>query len=188
MKFKITRLSFRTSFPKDAVIRLLGLDGKISDWEYGVGLNGYPDAMYYNGIKIAYNVQRGFECFVHMSGKGCKTFEDNTDLSGWIELLSLLSKHRDLFSLGLIDIACDDLHIDNLKDLYYSFGSCELFKYKSFQSGSKNLLRVGSPQSSCSLVVSDFDTKPFYRAELQLKDKSVRLFLDFISISSSFEK
>ncbi len=205
MLFLVDTLSFRVaSFNRFEILEILGLDGRISDWEDGVGFNGYPNAMCYNGIKIAYNGQRGFECYVHMSGKGCRAWEDNTILSGWNELLEILSYNKDLFHMARIDIACDDysddLRIDRLIR-YKAAGKYSSRCTKIFATiFDEEAFYVGSPQSNTRLRIynkklergyteqDDLEGKPWYRAEFQFRDEVASACVDELVKSNDFGK
>lgn len=201
MVFLVDTLSFRAvSASRLELIEILGLKDKIISWEDGVGFNGYPNAMYYNGIRIAYNGQRGFECYVHMSGKGCRTWEDLTDLSGFPELLQILSDNKDLFHMARIDIACDDytdsLRLDRLQKYYLAGKYSTRSKYITFVTGSEEIMYVGSPQSDTRLRIynkklergysepEDLDGKPWYRAEFQFRDNVATAAVDTFCSSS----
>jgi len=201
MIFLVDTLSFRVvSLKKFDVIEILGLTDKIEAWEDGVGFNGYPNAMYYNGIRIAYNGQRGFECYVHMSGKGCRTWEDLTSLSGFQELIQLLSDNKDMFHMARIDIACDDytdsLNLQRLQKYYNAGKYSTRATYITFVTGSEEIMYVGSPQSDTRLRIynkklergyteqKDLDGKPWYRAEFQFRDKVATACVTALSKSS----
>ncbi len=204
MLFLVDTLSFRAvSLNRFEILEFLGLENKINEWEDGVGFNGYPNAMYYNGIKIGYNGQRGFECYVHMSGKGCRTWEDYTDLAGWSELLQLLANNKDMFHMARIDIACDDftdtLRIKRLQRHY------ELNKYSTrstfitFVTGSEEIMYVGAPQSDTRLRIynkklergykpEDNEFEHWYRAEFQFRDKVASACVDELVNSNNIGK
>ncbi len=204
MLFLVDNLNFRVaSFNRFEVLEILGLDGRISDWEDGVGFFGYPNGMYYNGIRILYNGQRGFECYVQLSGKGCRSWEDNTTLSGWPELLQILADNKDIFHMARIDIACDDFTDDldihrlaryyesqkyssRCKEIYYTFGTKEIFYVGSEKSNT--LLRIYNKKLERGYKPEDNEVENWWRAEFQFRDEVATACVDELVKSNDIGK
>ena len=196
MPILVDTLSFRARFDnKEKILQILGISDTIFDWEDGVGFNGYPQAIYYAGIKIGFNGCKGFSCYVHMSGKGCRTWEDHTTLEGgWMTLLEYLKLEPDNYHFARLDLAYDDytdtLNIERI-DKYR-----RLRKYSTKTTffttvmGSEEIAYIGSPQSHTRLRIynkklergytepEDLDGKPWYRCEFQFRDECATACVD----------
>lgn len=203
MRFLVDTLSFRCyELDFENLCKFLGLDFPI-DWEDGTPRYGYPEAKYFNGIIIYYGGHEGFESYLHMSGKGCRMYEDlykkryGHDLDwhlffNYCVNLKVKNTCNSLIHFSRIDIACDDytdrLKVDRLVRYY------ELGKYtsrcKDWTQGrlSEDWLYIGSPKSDIRLRIYnkklergfnevDLEGKPWYRAELQLRDDKATAFI-----------
>lgn len=196
MPILVDTLSFRARLStKEEILKFLGLSDSIFDWEKGIGFNGYPQSIYYGGIKIGYNGLKGFMCYVHMSGKGCRTWEDHTTLEGgWLKLLELLNLDSDEYHFARLDLACDD-YTDTLNlNRIDKYRRCQRYSTKTTYfttvMGSEEIAYIGSPQSHTRLRIynkklergytepEDLDGKPWYRAEFQFRDECAAACVD----------
>lgn len=203
MRFLVDTLSFRCyELTFENLCRFLGLDSPIN-WEEGSPRYGYPYAKYYNGIIIYYGGHEGFESYLHMSGKGCRMYEDlykkryGQDLD-WRLLFEYLldlkvqSTGNSLIHFSRVDIACDD-NTDRL-DLYRLWRYYKADKWTSrasyfdFTQGSREIIYIGSPQSDIRLRIynkklergfkeEDLNGEHWYRAEFQLRDDKATEFI-----------
>lgn len=186
----VDTLSFRANF--DSFKKLEDFLGFYpGDWCPGTRYNtNYLNSLYYEGIIIGYNGQAGWGYYVHMSGKGCRTFED---ISGenftWFKFISkLYFKVRD----GSAAVTRLDLAVDSFDD------TLNLQRIEKYKIAHKYLTRVsekniflekfgrecfyvGSPQSVTLLRIynkklergynpGDKEIEHWYRCELQLRD------------------
>ena len=165
--------------------QLLGLDQDIFEQGSRPEMN-YTGCVYYQGIKISLGGTAGYDSYVNLSGKGCRTLEDlhGKDFS-WYDLLCLLRIYK--VSFRRIDIAVDDDSgaFDVRKCVrYYEqgmiAGSCRTFKYTL---GAEEIFYAGSPQSNVLLRIYNKalergyddglkDGKPWLRSELQLRNEA----------------
>lgn len=142
---------------------------------------GYAHRTAYGGINILSGGREDMGICVTMSGQGCRTFEDFSDLS-WLNLFGLIMEPLNEFHVTRLDIAFDDhsgiLDIGRILDdtdehLYRSrsrwwkveYGSCGTCIYH------------GSPQSNIRIRIYDkaaerglTDDTHWIRVELQLRD------------------
>lgn len=200
MLFLVDTLSFRASeVTKNNVIEFLGLASADVPWEEGTSFNGYPFSIFYAGIKIGYGGLRGFDCYVHMSGKGCRTWEDLTSWSSWKDFLVFLRSNKTKYHVARIDIACDDftdrLSVKKLGNYYEQNKYSSRCKYITYMLGSEEIFYCGSPQSDTRLRIynkklergytdpDDLDGKPWYRAEFQFRDNTASAFIDVMNKS-----
>ena len=198
MRFLIDTLSFRVAnYDLNFLLQFLGLFELKIPWECRNGRYSYKASIYYEGIQILYGGSDGFECYVTMSGKGCRTYEDLVcDASDniWYSLFRDIRNEPDNFHISRIDIALDDytdaLEIEKLVKYYRNdkFSSkCSNVRYVL---GSEECFYVGSPQSEILLRIynkklergytepEDLDGKPWYRAEMQFRDKKATSVID----------
>lgn len=195
MLFLVDTLSFRAAdCSKNEIISFLGLESSEIPWEDGSAFNGYPFSIYYAGIKIGYGGLRGFDCYVHMSGKGCRTWEDLSAFNSWRELLVNLRLNFNQYHITRIDIACDDftdrLNVKKLGKYYELDKYSSRCKYITYMLGSEEIFYCGSPQSDTRLRIynkklergytepEDLDGRPWYRAEFQFRDNTAAAFID----------
>lgn len=142
---------------------------------------GYAHRSSYGGINILSGGREDMGICVTMSGQGCRTFDDFSDLS-WLNLFDLIMEPFNEFNVTRLDIAFDDhtgiLDIGRILDdtdehLYRSrsrwwkveYGSCGTCIYH------------GSPQSNIRIRIYDkaaerglTDDTHWIRVELQLRD------------------
>lgn len=151
----------------------------------------YSHSYFYEGIRIGFDGQAGWEYYIHMSGKGCRTFEDiQGDGFDWFKfILKLYLKVRNgSATLTRIDIACDDLQ--GIFDINTLEKSIEFEKYLSrctkksirLVKFGEECLYVGSTQSLALLRIynkklergydpGDKEIPHWWRCELQLRDE-----------------
>lgn len=189
MVFLIDTLSFGVrDYDLKNTLDFLGLKDLNIPWQEGRGRYNYSSSIHYGGITVMYGGTKGYDCYVQMSGKGCRTYEDllkNENV--WYGLFNDMVHDIDqCFRFARIDISLDDytdaLKIERLVKYYlrYKFSSkCSNVRYVL---GSEECFYVGSPQSDILLRIynkklergytepEDLDGKPWYRAELQLRD------------------
>lgn len=198
MQFLIDTLNFRVrNYDLNFLLGFLGLDELKIPWECRNGRYNYSSSIYYEGIQIMYGGTEGFECYVSMSGKGCRTFEDlagNDSGVFWPSFLRDIRYEPENFHIARIDLALDDytdaLEIDKLVKYYRvdKFSSkCSNVRYIQ---GSEECFYVGSPQSELMLRIynkklergytepEDLDGKPWYRAEMQFRDNKATSVID----------
>lgn len=203
MRFLVDTLSFRCyELNFENLCKFLGLDFPVS-WEDGTPRYGYPEAKYFNGIIIYYGGHDGFESYLHMSGKGCRMYEDlykkryghDLDWHLFFEYcLSLKIKNtgNSMIHFSRIDIACDDytdrLKVDRLVQYYKSGKYTSRCKHWVAGQLCEEWLYIGSPQSDMRLRIynkkiergfneEDLDGEPWYRAEFQLRDDRATEFI-----------
>lgn len=209
MVFLVDTLNFRVAnYDLKFLLKFLGLSELKILWECKRGRYNYSSAIYYGGIEIMYGGTKGFECYVSMSGKGCRTYEDlRKDTENlWTSLFTDIRDEPENFHIARIDIACDDyteaLEIENLVKYYRKCKFSSRCNNVRYLLGSEECFYVGSPQSEILLRIynkklergytepEDLNGKPWYRAELQLRDKKATSAIDVIlklGIGSAFQ-
>lgn len=192
MQYLVDTLDFRARCTLDEIFEFLHIKNRDEFEVSEHGFRGYPNALFYNGIRIGFGGLNGFGTYVSMSGKGCRMFEDISDLD-WFDLMrNILSMPEDIH-MARLDIACDDrtdlLKISRLCK-YYAQGKfmskCkhvvgQMFCVEEFQVGSPSsdtLLRIYNKKLERGFDMSDLDGEPWYRAEFQFRDDSA---FDFMS-------
>lgn len=186
-----------------SIIKLLGLDN-LEFEEYNTGFYGYQKSLRYdNNIIILYGGHSYWSdkddkmitdnniCF-QMSGNGCRTFEDVSDIS-FMDLFEYLYDNKEDYNITRLDIAYDDF--ENLLDINVLFQDMIAQNYSSrtrfyeFCGGSNGLsLYFGSPDSEFRLRIYDkaseqkiFDGQHWVRVEMQLrKDRAISA-VDYIN-------
>lgn len=108
----VDTLSFRANFESYAeLVDFLGIEGVdflSSDKRFNMN---YMYSLFYEGIKIGCDGQAGWNYYIHMSGKGCRTFEDiQGEGFSWEKFLFKLSLkvRNNLAAITRIDLACDE--------------------------------------------------------------------------------
>lgn len=187
----VDTLSFRCRFDcLENLLSFLGFSGAVFDWEEGGRFNqNYESSIFFEGIKIGYDGQKGWNNYVHMSGKGCRTFEDYSSFQSWenfLEQLGLLIG-QDKAAITRIDLACDEreniLRLDRIEDYivkkkYATRCSDQSIFLEKF---GKECLYVGSTQSLTLMRIynkklergyhpEDDSIEPWHRCELQCRD------------------
>ncbi len=198
MLFLVDTLSFRVrDYEINFLLDFLGLSELKIPWEIKNGRYSYKHSIYYEGIQILYGGEEGFDCYVHMSGKGCRTYEDLIETDNiWFTLLSDIRNEPDNFHIARIDIACDDftdaLKVERLIKYYQKGKYSSRCGIPEYTLGRKEVFYVGSPQSKILLRIynkklergytepDDLDGKPWYRAELQLRDERASSAVDVV--------
>lgn len=195
MQFLVDTLSFRVvSMGRKEILDFLGLLELDIPWQRGNGFNGYLSSIYYNGIKIGFGGMQGFNVYVHMSGVGCRTFEDLRPGLDWWSFVTALRSDPMEIHIARVDIACDEtdgfLNFDRLQRYYKAGKYSTRCRFIDIIYGSEEIMYVGSPQSDVRLRIynkklergytepEDLDGNPWYRAEFQLRDESAAAFLD----------
>lgn len=185
------------------IIKLLGLES-LDFEEYDSGFYGYKKSLRYdNNIIILYGghsywsdkdnkmVSDDNICF-QMSGNGCRTFEDVSNVS-FMDLFKYLFENKEDYNVTRLDIAYDDF--ENLLDINVLFQDMIAQNYRSktrfyeFRGGSNGLsLYFGSPDSEFRLRIYDkaseqkiSDGQHWVRVEMQLrKDRAISA-VDYIN-------
>lgn len=195
MPVLVDTLSFRVrSLSKNSVIKILGLENLCDAWEEGYKFNkNYNKSIFYGGIIIGYEGVGGFSCYVHMSGKGCRTWEDMTTLESgergkWMTLFEYLVQEPDNFHFSRIDLAFDDYtqalnlqridmhrrkkrYVTKTQDFHCDLGNHREIAYIG-SSQSDTLLRIYNKKFERGYASEDnCDYEYWYRAELQMRDK-----------------
>lgn len=192
MDIIVDTISFRANFESyEKMIDFLHIDGL--DFVPGNRYNmNYLNSLYYEGIIIGYNGQCGWEYYIHMSGKGCRAYEDILMSMGvsWFHIIfNLALKVRaGTAAVTRIDIACDEMDgIFNCKTLeryIYQEKYLSRCPKKSIflEKFGKECLYVGSTQSLALLRIynkklergydpGDKEIPHWWRCELQLRDE-----------------
>ena len=196
MDIIVDTLSFRANFSTlENLFDFLGLsyDGAEKYFDYSdtrFNMN-YFSSLYYEGIKIGLDGQKGWSFYVHMSGKGCRAFEDlhGKDFT-WFPFIERLSWRVDegFAAITRIDIACDEkigiFNIDKLENCIEKnkfLSRCPKSSIRCLKFG-EECLYVGSPQSLSMLRIynkklergyspEDNEVPHWWRCEFQLRDE-----------------
>lgn len=173
------------------LLHFLGLD-KVNFEEGKTMRTNYKKSLYLKGICIGYDNPYGkYSCYVNMSGRGCRMFEDLKDKNlDWLTLLKSLVDLKADFRR--IDIAVDDytdlIHPLKLIDYYkkgkYAGSLRKCFGYvfdkEEFQAGPPGahfLVRVYNKALEKGYKDGLCDGKPWIRCEMQLRDKKATQFI-----------
>lgn len=196
MEIIVDTLSFRANFPSlENLFEFLGLNytGMERYFEYSDKQfnRNYLGSLFYEGIKIGLQGQKGWEFYIHMSGKGCRAFED---LHGagfdWFPLMQRLQNlvEAKFAAVTRIDIACDDMagyfdihKLENSIDKDKYLSRCPKTSIRCVKFG-EECLYVGSPQSLALLRIynkklergyspEDNEVPHWWRCEFQLRDE-----------------
>lgn len=199
----VDTLSFRANIDTlENLFYFLGLEyegmGRYFEYSDNKFNRNYVASIFYEGIKIGLDGQAGWTFYVHMSGKGCRAFEDlhgnNFEWFPFIQRLSELCR-QGLGAVTRIDIACDEkegiFNIDKLekfilKDKYLS--RCPKKSIRLMKFG-EECLYVGSTQSMALLRIynkklergydpGDEDIPHWWRCEFQLRDEHAQQIVD----------
>ena len=159
--------------------------GYIRDFNYNSSQLSFQDL---ENIQKKFAEEKKYTCYVHMSGKGCRTYEDiqrNNPFFNWLSFLKRFKSYGCDFRR--VDIAYDDKET-NLVTVrkcvqYYEkckiAGDCRTFQYtlgtheECFYAGSvksKTLLRIYDKKMERGYAPDDLEGKPWLRCELQLRD------------------
>lgn len=191
MDIIVDTLSFRANFESyEKLVDFLGIDSVDflpSDKKFNMN---YLYSYFYEGIKIGMEGQAGWEYYIHMSGKGCRTFEDiRGEGFDWYEFIyKLYLKIKDgTAAVTRIDIACDEMQgVFNIKLLENSIeknkylSRCPKTSIRLMKFG-EECLYVGSTQSLALLRIynkklergydpGDQEVPHWWRCEYQLRD------------------
>lgn len=110
MDILVDTLSFRCNFDSwEDLTRFLNLDSTEEFELCNKVFNfNYKCSYYFQGIRIAVQGQKGWKFYVHMSGKGCRTYED---IQGsefkWDNFIKKIYAYPDIY-VTRIDLACDE--------------------------------------------------------------------------------
>lgn len=131
-----------------------------------------------------------YRCYVHMSGKGCRAYEDIQKRNPDFSWLTFLQRWKNFgCSFRRIDIAYDDkdsklVTVRKCVEYYEKrkiAGDCRTFQYtlgtqeECFYCGSvksKTLLRIYDKKMERGYAPDDLEGKPWLRCELQLRDSN----------------
>ena len=191
MEIIVDTLSFRANFNSYGemidFLQIENYDFLQSDKSFNMN---YSSSLYYEGIKIGLDGSAGWGYYVHMSGKGCRTYEDirGQDFN-WLHLIvKLYLKIKEgTAAITRIDLACDEtvgiFNIDRLEncisnDKYLSRCPKKSIRLTKF---GEEVLYVGSPQSLSLLRIynkklergydpGDQEVPHWWRCEFQLRD------------------
>lgn len=193
MDLIVDTISFRVrSLSSSEFFEFLGIDDKKVPWLPGGRFNmNYLNSISYVGIKIGYGGVKGWDFYVHMSGKGCRTFEDlHSKRWNWEEFINKLGRFIDkgIVVITRLDLACDSfddtLNLQRIEKhiIQHKFLSkCPEKSIRLVKFG-EECLYVGSPQSLTLLRIynkklergyssDDTDIPFWYRCEMQLRDE-----------------
>lgn len=186
------------------LIKLLGLES-LNFESFDTGFYGYKKSLRYdNNIIILYGGHSYWDekegkmitdfnvCF-QMSGKGCRVFEEVSNIS-FMDLFKYLYDNKKDYSVTRIDIAYDDF--ENLLDINVLFQNvivqnyCSRTRYYKFEGGSDGLsLYFGSPKSDFRIRIYDKvaeqkisdSVQHWVRLELQLRKERAQSVIDYIN-------
>lgn len=191
MDIIVDTLSFRANFESyEKLVDFLGIDSVDflpSDKKFNTN---YLYSYFYEGIKIGMEGQAGWEYYIHMSGKGCRTFEDiRGEGFDWYKFIyKIYLKIKDgTAAVTRIDIACDEMQgVFNIKLLENSIeknkylSRCPKTSIRLMKFG-EECLYVGSTQSLALLRIynkklergydpGNQEVPHWWRCEYQLRD------------------
>lgn len=165
---------------------LIGMAHSAIKWEVLGGCNGYPESIYYNGVRIMYGATEDMGICVNMSGQGCRSYE-SFGANDWTYLFSVLCRLResDTVNVTRLDLAFDDhndvLDIFRIKqdtlDGYFTGKVRKKFLEESYVGDVYTGLSLyyGSPQSNIRCRIYDkaaergLEDEHWIRVELQLR-------------------
>lgn len=180
----VDTLSFAARFDdENSLFDFLGLDRSLFERSESSQQN-YSYSYYFQGIILSFGGKANWKNYIHMSGKGCRTFEDlRGDGFEWADFLKAACNQ--LVDFRRIDIAADEftglLTFDKC-DQYYRAGKvagkARHFEVtygdkRNFQAGSKNsicLIRIYDKALERGYKDSLIDGHPWTRCEMQLRD------------------
>lgn len=186
----------------ESIIKLLSLEG--IHWQKTVGMHGYIERYYYDGISIHFNNPLSdFSVWLEMSGQGCRAFE-TFGHGKWNFLFELLLSQPEDYHLTRLDVAYDDweglLDIDLLEKEIEKHNVRMQFRNagvdKSFYKLDKTLY-YGSKKSDCMFRCYNKaaernreEVEHWIRFELQLRNNNalgfVSAYMDTKNIGATF--
>lgn len=182
----LTFTSVRDKDPQ-TFIDALGLNHV--SWVESTGWYGYRSCLRFGGIGIHYDGREDMGICCEMSGSGCRSFEDNTSLSGqWDDLLGYIFKHG--LNVTRLDMAFDDhtgiLDINRIaEDVRCQRYVSRFRKWMVEESDEGLCCRVGSYKSDSMVRIYDkarergiTDGQHWVRVEMQLRDDRAFAFLN----------
>ena len=192
MLITVDTLSFAVHFDdENCLFDFLGVDQSLFEFSYAAQQN-YSYSYYFQGIHLSFGGKSGkWTHYVHMSGKGCRTFEDLRGIHfDWFEFIKSVSGAG--ASFRRIDIAADDdsglltfSKVDRAfregrvagkaRNLRCMYGSEECFYAGSVQSSS--LIRIYNKALERGYSDGLVDGKPWTRCEMQLRDPAAGQFI-----------
>lgn len=139
----------------DQLIAALGLSHV--PWSDTKGARGYRDRKYFSCISIHYNGREDMGVWVEMSGQGCRTFEDLSDV-GWDNLFKFI--HQNDLHMTRLDVAYDDhtgvLPIDEIfEDVQSGMFVSRMNYWQAMLSSEGTTVQIGSPQSKVLVRIYD---------------------------------
>ncbi len=158
MEIIVDTLSFKlcdTNLEK--TLDFLNLSNFDLPWNQAGTFNmNYPNSILYEGIRIGFNGTAGWDTYVHLSGKGCRTFEDlnSIDLFSWEQLFGTLT-------LLIASDRCEITRIDLASDVFDD--SLNLQRIEKYKLANKYLTRC----SERSIKLTKFGEEIFYVGSTQ---------------------
>lgn len=176
----------------EQVIDSLGLADM--PWVHAHGSNGYRDRLQFAGISIHYNGQEGMGTWCEMTGQGCRTYEELSQV-GWKPLIYWLASGDCNANVTRLDIACDDrsgtLPLSAItRDVRLGNYVSKAKAYQLISSGKKDEVQgttvvIGSPKSLVRIRIYDKAAEQhrpadehWVRCELQLRGDRALAFLE----------
>lgn len=183
MLLTVDTLSFAGNFDSENdLFDFLQLDRSLFEFSYASQQN-YEYSYYFQGIILSFGGKSNWKCYIHMSGKGCRAFEDlRGDNFSWDQFLKDVCNQ--IVSFRRIDIAADDtegiLTFDKVEKAFrLNKVSGKLRTYKCI-TGAEKCFYAGSNKSSCLIRIYDKALErgyseddlghPWTRCEMQLRD------------------
>lgn len=169
------------SSPQD-LVKLLGLNKDNVRFVESSGARGYKNKLYFEGINIFYNHSINEDCWVEMSGSGCRAFETFSD-SDFYSLSQDVLAEPDNYHLTRLDLAYDDfnktLDLNKIKREIKKHNYVSHIRYWECTDSSKGICcYLGSPSSDLRFRIYDKkqernreDLEHWIRWEIQLRDE-----------------
>ena len=182
----------------DQVKALIGMAHDSIKWEVLGGCNGYPESIYYGGVRIMYGASEEMGICVNMSGQGCRSYESFGG-NDWVYLFSVLCtlQQAEAANVSRLDLAFDDhsgvLDIDQIRYDTDVGNWTAKFRWWICEYGSEGLsMYYGSPKSNIRCRIYDkaaergLSGEHWVRVELQLRKCNAMTAVQHINSGLSF--
>lgn len=198
MLLTVDTLSFRVrSLEENNLFDFLHLpSSEVDSWRSSGCFNrNYKSSLSNQGIILGLEGDSGYEFYVHMSGKGCRYYEDvRGDKFSWLDFIREMRDSGVVF-FTRIDIACDEFedllnHDKLVKYLNAGKFATRCTSKPLIESGRKECIYIGSEKSPAMLriynkmlergkTVADLEEgqKAWNRCEFQLRDDRAEQFI-----------
>ena len=159
------------------------------DWQKRSGRYGYLESLYSDNMWFMHRkMDRGFECFIEMTGTGCRNYETlRGDDFDWIDLLGDIYNNYD-YHFSRLDIALDVTEgwLPSMKCICGYVADrryVSKFRRNIYTLGSEEFAFFGSPQSDVRLRIYNkalergYDDQHWVRFEYQLRNAAAAKFV-----------